>query len=68
MQLLDGGEHGKTESGTYRTFELNLIFNDAEKSRINLWGNRESVNMTVCDMKPLIPSRSKTLSKNSTPA
>ena len=36
VQLLDGGEHGNTESGTYHTFELNLVFNDAEKSRLNL--------------------------------
>ena len=36
VQLLFGGRHSSSDNGSYLTYQLNLVFKDAEKSRVNI--------------------------------
>lgn len=36
VQLLFGGRHSSDECGSYATYQLNLVFKDAEKTRMNI--------------------------------
>ena len=61
VQLLFDGRHSSSDTGSYLTYQLNLVFKDAEKSRVNIsnaddldWTRKTAVQLAEFLKVPLL--------------